>query len=168
MKYLSIFLIVILNTSCNSLILNNIDRITIEDVNNCTKKNNCVYMCTNYEIVRIRHLSNETRNDSLFVSFDAFKNEFPDLDSSFILYTCVDAFNNCVLVFNKYKIFNYKENKVLKNKNSFFKNGIEYQIWLNDSINSSYFFKFEEMDNNLRKMDFELLPNMISKKKSGI
>ena len=122
----------------------------------------------NSQIVRIRHLYYEHERDSLFVSFNCFQNNYPELDTVHLYSGFSTSFTNSISVLNQHNIYSYNQNNYTDSLNFKFVNGIEYIIQIEDTINVSYFFNFEEMDNNIRKMDFELLPNMIGKRKNAI
>jgi len=119
----------------------------------------------NTEIIRIRYLPYGI--DTLFVSFKVFKEYYTELDTSqVLLFSFWPALTNCMSIIDGHHLKKYSNYENLNNLDLI--SGIKYIIQLEDTINTSYFFKFEEMDNNLRKMDFELLPSMVSRKKNGI
>lgn len=154
---------IILLISCKTTYNKNIVRICLKDVNEYTKTKGCTYVCLSNKILRIRHLLDDDK-DSLFVSFEAFQEAAPALDTISLLSGFAESFINCIIIFDKHKVYNYR---IINRSNEKLENGIEYEIQLSDSIKVSYFFKFKEMDNNIRKMDFELLPNMVSRKRTA-
>lgn len=167
MYKLIVLIFIILLVSCQSIRYNDGLGFFSENMQNYLI-NKEFYGGINSQVIRVRYLINEYDNDTLLVSFKNDKETYTILDTAMLYNGFSTSLFNCMSIFNKHNIYKYERNQKSSINNVKFENGIEYIIQIEDTIKVSYFFKFEEMDNNLRKMDFELLPNMISRKKNDI